>query len=145
MTEQLMGVAPSSGGADADNLVGTWHLAAIEIRRESSDWAPAPMAGRPVGLLVYDARGNVAVQITTDPLPSEGNRGAFEFEDSYIAYYGTYDIDEATNTITHRRVAKNYTYDGDGDLVRRYVLDGDSLALTTVPVETFRLSWVRDC
>lgn len=128
----------------AGELVGTWHLVAIEMRSEDSEWAPAPMAGRPVGMLVYDGQGNMAVQITTDPLPSDSNRGQFEFENGYLAYFGTYTVDEAGETITHRRAAKNYTFDGDGDLVRRYTIDGDELTLTTVPVETFRLCWMRD-
>jgi hypothetical protein len=130
--------------AAAADLVGTWHLVAIEMRDEHSEWAPAPMAGRPVGMLMYDARGNMAVQITTDPLPTEGNRGAFEFENGYLAYFGTYAVDEASETITHRRAAKNYTFDGDADLVRHYALDGEGLTLTTVPAETFRLRWERD-
>jgi hypothetical protein len=127
----------------AGELVDTWHLVAIEMRSEDSDWEPAAMAGRPLGTLTYDARGNMAVQITTDPMPSDGNRGTFEFQNGYLAYFGTYAVDEANETITHQRAAKNYTFDGDGDLVRRYTIDGDGLVLTTVPVETFRLRWVR--
>jgi hypothetical protein len=129
-------------GTTARDLVGTWRLVAIELRNENSGWGPAPMAGRPVGILIYDAQGNMAVQITTDPPSSETLRAAFEFQHGYLAYFGTYAFDEATGMVTHYRMAQNYVADGSGD-VRHCVVDGDTLTLTLEASLSFCLRWVR--
>jgi len=136
MTQQSAGSAPHG-------LVGTWRLVAIEMRIENGDWAPAPMAGRPIGLLVYDGRGNMTIQITTDPPSSKDNRAPFRFQNGYLAYFGTYEVDEAAGTVTHHRLAQNYSV-GRGDDVRGYTLDGDTLTLMLGAGLKVRVRWVRD-
>jgi hypothetical protein len=134
MTEQA--------GTAANDVVGTWRLAGIEMQQEGGEWAPAPMAGRPLGMLIYDSLGNMAIQITTDPPSSDSNPAPFEFQHGYLAYYGTYELDEATHMVTHHRVAQNYAPDGSGD-VRHYAVDADTLTLTLVASLSFRLRWAR--
>jgi len=49
----------------AAQFVGTWELVSIEVKRKNGDWALG--RNHPVGLLMFDDVGNMAVQITTDP------------------------------------------------------------------------------
>jgi hypothetical protein len=59
----------------------------------------------------------------------------------YIAYFGTYTVDEATATVTHHR--HDSLQPGDkGDLVRRYELTGDRLVLRA-PNSTLEVTWER--
>ena len=59
----------------------------------------------------------------------------------YIAYFGTYTVDEAGGTVTHHR--QDTIQPGDtGDLVRRYEFNGDRLILRGLdaPLE---VTWER--
>jgi hypothetical protein len=127
----------------SDAFVGTWLLAGIDMQGEDGQWGPAPMAGRPLGMVTYDANGNMAIQITTDPPSSETNRAAFEFQHGYLAYFGSYEVDEAAMQVTHYRTAQNYVADGSGD-TRRYELEGDKLTLIIEASLNFRLRWQRE-
>ena len=53
--------------------------------------------------------------------------------EGYCAYYGTYEIDEATNTIRHH-VAGDLIPNFEGDsLSRTFKIEGNRLILTTPP------------
>ena len=128
---------------DAPRLVGTWRLVSVEGSKL------APYRGeRPTGFLCYDASGNMAVQIMPDrkrsryagELPT-----AEEARDAllgYTAYFGTYQVDEKTRTITHHRTG-NINPGKFGDFVRRYeFLSDDKIVL--MPVESNAgLIWER--
>ena len=128
---------------DAPRLVGAWRLVSVEGSKL------APYRGeQPTGLLWYDARGNMAVQIMPDrkrsryagELPT-----AEEARDAllgYTAYFGTYQVDEKKRTITHQRTG-NINPGNLGDFVRRYeFLSDDTIVLR--PVESAAgLTWER--
>jgi hypothetical protein len=126
-------------GDTAGRLIGTWRL----VSHSNPDHGP-----RPTGLLYYDANGFMAVQIMFDvprpkyagkiPTPDEAKAALT----GYTAYFGTYAIDEAARTITHRR-AGNVNPGGLGDFVRRYeFISNDRVALS--PLEnTNVLTWER--
>ncbi len=138
-------------------FVGTWRLAAFE----SSDPDSRTFRGaRPIGILVYDAVGNMSVQIAPDrarrrfsgpvaelfsgprPTPEE----AIDALSGYAAYFGTYRVDERAKTVTHVRVA-NLNPGGLGDFVRRYEFRTDD-RLVLVPLEradtrAITLTWER--
>jgi hypothetical protein len=66
---------------------------------------------------------------------------AFTAVKDYIAYFGTYTVDEAAGTVTHHR--QDSLQPGDnGDLVRRYELNGDRLILRA-PNSTLEVTWER--
>lgn len=140
----LLAASASLAAAPRDALVGTWRLVAIEVPNPEGTWIPAPLGGEPTGVLMYDAQGNMAVQITTDPRPSEAVSAQFEFVEGYVAYFGTYDVDEAARTVTHHRAQHNNAARASSDAVRRYELSGDSLTLAMPRGRGFRLRWVRD-
>jgi hypothetical protein len=59
----------------------------------------------------------------------------------YIAYFGTYTVDEQAGTVTHHRLDSIQPGDG-GDLIRRYEFIGDRLVLRA-PNSTLEVTWER--
>lgn len=128
---------------DAKRLVGTWRLVSI------AGSTLGPYRGeKPTGLIYYDDKGQMAVQIMpsrkrslyTDALPT-----AEEARDAllgYTAYFGTYTVDAKNQTITHHRTG-NINPGGIGDFVRRYeFLSNDKIVL--MPIESNAgLTWER--
>ena len=111
-------------------LVGTWKLI------ETSD---KERRGRhPTGLIMYDVRGSMSVQIMPDkPRPKfAGSRPTPEEAEAslagYTAYFGTDTVDEAKGTVTHHR-AGNIDPGGLGDFVRRYEFVGDERVILRPP------------
>jgi hypothetical protein len=88
--------------------------------------------------MYYDDLGNMAAQVMPNrarpkyagaqPTPDE----AKEAITGYLAYFGTYTVDEGMHTITHHRKANiNPGQIGD-DAVRRYEFAGERVILTPV-------------
>ena len=149
--------ADRPAAASTHEFVGTWKLVGFE----TSDPESRTYRGEhPSGMLVYDAAGNMAVQIVPDrvrgpftgpaaelfsgprPTPEE----AFDAIAGYAAYFGTYVVDERAETVTHKRVA-NLNPGGLGDFVRRYEFETPD-RLILVPLEradrrAIRLTWER--
>jgi hypothetical protein len=91
-----------------DRFVGTWKLASIEQRNAKGEVVPPATPGRPtpVGYIIYDAAGYVAVAImpsgrakyaAAQPTAEE----ALAAMTGYAAYYGTFSIDEGGGFVTH--------------------------------------------
>ena len=137
--------SPVAAQNSASDFVGTWELASIEARSESGDWGPAGllMTGTPVGVIMYDAGGNMAVQITGSPRGQETPMEQPEIVNGYVAYYANYEVDAEAGTVTHHR--RNHINPDLGELsvVRYFHFDGDVLTLTVAPERTLRLNWVR--
>jgi hypothetical protein len=66
---------------------------------------------------------------------------AFVALKDYIAYFGTYTVDEAAATVTHHR-ADNLQPGEGGDLIRGYEFVGDRLILRP-PNSTLEVTWER--
>jgi hypothetical protein len=139
-------VTASSSGI-RQQFIGTWRLVSIES-------AESRLFGdRPVGMLMYDADGNVAVQIMRNPRPDLAGGPAFppakEVQvayKGYYAYYGTWEVDERKGIITHHLEGSLRPGDVGKDFVRAYKFTGNQLALT--PVEDLAasnscLTWER--
>ena len=63
MLQSESGSAGSSTKALREQFIGTWKLVSIESEESRL------FGDRPVGLLIYDAEGHVAVQIMRNPRP----------------------------------------------------------------------------
>jgi hypothetical protein len=96
--------------AQANNpFVGTWKLISIETRGPDGAIAPGPnpVGGvNPTGTVMYDAAGHVSLQIMPSGRPASLNilqplspQQAKEALFGYIAYYGTYTLDQRTRTM----------------------------------------------
>ena len=140
---------------------GAWRLAAIEGQ-------PAGLPDfyvHPTGIIFYDRSGWMSVQIANKsdrkPLATslagarlatpEAKAAAF---DSYLAYYGKYEVDVKKQTVTHH--IEDYSFPGRKgiDNVRWYEFQGTNRLILT-PVEdgkggvinrkeaTYKLIWER--
>lgn len=87
-------------------IEGTWKLISAEDRKSPSDpWVPYTFGNPPSGYFIYDSTGHASIQIMTmppqklatpdTPDPAE----ALAIFNSYIAYYGTWTVDEKNLTV----------------------------------------------
>jgi hypothetical protein len=128
-------------GEVAKKLIGAWRY--IGTRINGGNW---DRGANPKGMIYYGSHGEIAVQIAPDVerkrvgkvmTPEEAKLALTD----YIAYFGTYSIDEQAGTVTHHRQASIQPGDS-GDLVRRYEFTGDRLVLRP-PDSTLEVTWER--
>ena len=133
--------AAMAGGEAAKQLIGAWRYAGTRVNGEKFDRGPNPK-----GMIYYGAHGEMSVQVAPDVRRQRAGAVMTAEEakiavTDYIAYFGTYTVDEAAGTVTHHR--HDTIQPGDtGDLVRRYEFNGDRLILRAVhaPLE---VTWER--
>lgn len=87
---------------------GCWLLVSAELRHPGG-LSRKILGENPSGLLLYSEKFTVAVQMhhstrdnffKNDQLSGTGDEIKSAFE-SYFAYYGTYDVDESCQTVSH--------------------------------------------
>lgn len=121
-----------------DRFVGTWRLQSFAYRYEDGEVVPA-MGDKPLGVLMYDNLGNMSVHLSVrerkffantglDTGTVEEESGAYR---TYRAYFGTYTVDEAAQTVTHHVIQSLIPQRANTDLVRRYTFSEDTLRLET--------------
>jgi hypothetical protein len=113
--------APDLNSDVARRLVGAWRYAGTTV-----DGELRTDRGDPRGIIIYDASGHMAVQI----VPGREAR-ADAPASQFIAYFGTYSIDERAGTVTHHRHG-DLRSDGEIDAVRKYEFVDDRLILRPV-------------
>ena len=129
----------------SDRFAGTWRL--LECYGKWSDGRISyPYGDKPEGQLIYDGHGNFSGQIAGSGRPAfeTGNllRGTPEeiktaFE-GYIAYYGTYEVDESKGQVTHH-VQSALFPNWIGDIqTRNFEFEGKKLRLNTQPIKGSR-------
>src|SRR5947209_20199842 len=102
----------------AKKLVGAWRY--VGTRIDGGNW---DRGANPKGMIYYGPHGEMAVQIAPDvKRPRAGAvmtpQEALTAVKDYIAYFGTYSVDEQAGTVIHHR--QDSLQPGDnGDLVRR--------------------------
>jgi hypothetical protein len=89
----------------AQKIVGSWRYIGTWV-----DGAPRNRGANPQGMIVYTAGGHMSVQIAPDrPRTKAGAEATPEEAQAalkdYIAYFGTYSIDDKTGVVTHHRLA----------------------------------------
>ena len=62
--------------------------------------------------------------------------------EGFLAYCGTYEVDEPRGIIVHRVVAADFPNNVGTDLVRRFVMENGTLVLETQPVVRAGKTWV---
>ena len=116
------GIAQAAG-TSAHDLIGTWRLLRVEVE-DSGGAKPDPFYNSVAsGLLIYDASGWVSVQIAGTPRPKvdapaarpaaapDAARLKATLVDTYYAYFGTWEFDPVTSTVTHQ--VKTSLYPGE--------------------------------
>jgi len=137
-------------------LLGTWKLVSC-VGYWSDGRVTYPYGENPAGMLVYDEQGHFSGQIQGQgrPLFESGNllkgtpeeiKAAFE---GYVAYYGTYEVDEEAASLTHYVQGSLFpNWVGDTQ-TRLYAFKDGKLSLTTPPFVgkrnqlTLTLVWER--
>jgi hypothetical protein len=113
-------------------LVGTWLL--VSQHTLYPDGHTEPTRGdNPQGILMYDALGNISVQLmrTDDRAGSYTDLADFNTAmEGYHAYFGRYEIDEEHRIVIHHVIGSAYMDYRGSDQVRHYELIGDILTLT---------------
>ncbi|MDR3512368.1 MAG: lipocalin-like domain-containing protein [Caulobacteraceae bacterium] len=143
---------PQAGSA----LLGAWTLVSAETLRESGPSTPA-FGARISGLLVYDRSGQMSLQIAGER-PSVGDVETYQamsaedrvvFLDTYYAYFGLFEVDEAAHVVTHRVRGSLRPNELGVNYRRQFGIDGDRLTLASPPeahageVLSSRLIFVR--
>jgi lipocalin-like protein len=141
----------------ANRLVGVWSLVAYTDEHENAD-ETQPFGPNPQGFLLYTADGFVSAQLMRPGRPafysSDWHHGTPEeyraSGSGYIAYCGTYEVDEEKATVTHIPSVSLLPNLIDGRQCRSIDLQGDLLVLRAAgaPVAggmniTSRLEWKR--
>ena len=139
--------APAAGKA-RDQLIGVWKL--ISYQRKVSDGRVAfPFGEKPVGRLTYDSAGRMSAQLmrpgrkSAMPVGVSFANGAAanvmandaelrEAAGGFIAYFGTFDVDESTTAVIHHVEACLVASWVGHDLSRKYRFLGNRLMLSAV-------------
>ena len=122
--------------ADEVSVVGTWRLVSYEDKLPGSA-SVYPFGQDPKGLLIYDADGNMSIQIMKVPHPkvASGDDSKVTPEekqalyDAYVAYFGTYRVDAEKGVVVHHVEADLADVYIGNDEERPFDLHGDTLIL----------------
>jgi hypothetical protein len=119
----------------ADTLAGVWRFQK-EINATLSGEAVDIAGPAYEGLLIYTADGHVSVNLMPKgrswrvDSATLGELRQTVGEGSSTGYAGRYEVDAATGTVTHIPSVTLDPADAGRRLVRRYVLEGDTLKLS---------------
>ena len=98
------------------------------------------------GMIYYASNGTLMCQVSPGNNVAKAGAKATPDEalaalDGHIAYFGTFTIDEAAQTVTHHR--QGSVQPGDtADLVRKFTIEGDKLKLNP-PGTNYVVHWER--
>ncbi len=135
----------------AGRFVGHWRLISFEQRSVTGELIQ-PFGNDPIGRISYDSGGKMAVQLMrrdrqkfADNDPQKGTdaevRSAFA---GYVAYYGSYTVDEKMGTVTHHVEGAWFPNRIGTKQVRRYEFSGNRLILRAdLPAGQSVLVWER--
>jgi Lipocalin-like domain len=139
------------------SLVGTWRLVSRETIVKGAP-VQTDLGPNPIGYLIYDAGGHMAVQLM------QPNRSAAQMAGcsdkitrgqnntaslcGYSAYFGTYKVDERQHVVTHHLEGALLPEDVGKDVRRSIALEGDRLTITFATTfadapATRRVVWQR--
>jgi len=124
----------------SQQLIGTWEIVSYETRNSQGEMMTAPPWHYDRGTLIYDQTGRMAVQLVSNVRPTFSgdlvqavDRATPEELKTavlgYLAYFGTYTIDEKEHTITHHVERSTNNYAGTAQ-ARSFEIKGNQLILT---------------
>jgi YD repeat-containing protein len=129
-------------------FVGVWNL--VSFRDETAELPAYPYTEQAIGRLTYDQAGRMSAQMmrpgrisrvkALDQIAEAGLDDLRGVADGFVAYFGTFDLDEAAGTVIHHVEAGTLPAWVGQDLVRTYEFSGNLLVLAT---GSFRLVWER--
>ena len=131
-----------------NKFTGAWRLVTFEERALDGELT-YPYGKHPVGLLVYDATGQMSVQIMRRDRPDLSTTNSQEISpeeikaavEGFTAFFGTYEVDESNCLIIHHVEGHLLPNSVGKNLKRAFEFSGDRLILK--PTETRRVIWER--
>jgi hypothetical protein len=141
--------------SDKDRFVGVWRL--ISAETWDGEGRPIPMLRYEEGILYYTHAGRMSGQLYRRDRPKFAGKDWFSGSDQeirsayigYVAYFGTFDVDETEKTIVHHVHASFFPNWEGAEQRRYYQFEGDRLILNTAPgtitdqKASARLTWER--
>ena len=130
-------ITRARGEADAQKFHGTWRLISFENVDENGERRARPMGGQ----LTYTKDGLMSAQLM--PEQEEGGDGSTR---PYYAYFGTYQVNPETKTVSHKVEGSNVSAWVGTTLVRHYTFDANDRLVLTVKEndrDTIILEWAR--
>ena len=125
----------------SSQVPGTWRLVSYEEKLTTGDIVN-PYGDTPQGMAIFEPGGYVSVQIMKIPrvsFPAGYDRATVEqvkaVHEAYLAYYGTWAIDENQSVLIENIKASNQPYLNNQMTTQRYDFEGKRLSLRTVLVE----------
>jgi hypothetical protein len=115
-------------------IVGTWAFVASEWKRADGRHSN-PFGAGAMGVLMYDATGHMSAQIMHADRPPVTTiaptiDAAFGLAiPGFLAYAGTYEIDDASGLVTHRVIVSSFPPWLGSEHRRRFEIAGDKLTL----------------
>ncbi len=138
-----------------ERFIGVWKL--IRYERKAKDGRiDYPFGEMPVGRITYDRAGRMSAQLMRPGRHSTvapgiglvaGNASSEEIReavDGFISYFGTFDVDESTQTVIHRIQACLVPSWVGMDLKRAYRFNANQLVLTAVTTSVVEIVWERE-
>jgi len=129
-----------------DSLVGPWRLISWEQRTAGGD-VSYPYGMSPEGQIVYTANGRMSAQLMNPGadlagVTASGTEAIIgSAADTFFAYYGTYELDEWAQTVTHHVEGSLASSWVGSDQVRQFEFLSDGrLQLTAIIAEEDRVS-----
>ena len=121
-------------------LVGTWQLVSFEVQQSDGE-VSYPFGQDATGVITYGENGYMSVHLMRRdrPIFSSGDMGkgttaeirtAFE---GFIGYFGTYQVNEREQTVTHQLNGSLFPNWVGTDQQRFYRLSDNQLTLSTPP------------
>ena len=151
----------ATSSAERKKFIGMWKLISGESKDQVTAEVLYPWGKNPFGRLLYDEAGRVFVQLMNPGRRSVGgvsNRGAAAAIASasaddmramltgFNAYFGTFDVDQASGTVIHHLQSALIPSWVGTDQRRRYEFSaaGELVILNTAGGADYRLVWRRD-
>jgi len=135
-----------------ERFIGVWKLVSCE-RKSTDGRIEFPYGQKPVGRITYDRAGRMSAQLMRQGRRSTVPSGVSfiaanasgeeirEAVDGYIAYFGSFDVDEAATTVIHHVQACLVPGWVGADLKRTYRFSANRLTLTAVTTSATVLVW----
>ena len=131
--------------ATRHDLIGAWRLVSIQITGPAGPMTDPFYNADPTGILFYQASGWMSVQIVGQPRPAmeaeasrpprtetaEDAQRKAAVLDTYYAYFGTWDYDEATSTVTHHIKSSLIPGESGMSYSQSVTLQGENLIFTS--------------
>lgn len=157
---QLIGTLAAASALQAapstrDRFLGVWRLIRCESRFKDGR-IEYPYGEKPIGRITYDKAGRMSAQLMRPgrhcSVPSgvglvAGNATTDEIRDAvdgFASYFGTFDIDEKTKTVTHHVQGCLVPSWVGTDLKRSYQFTANRLILTATTTSIRELVWERE-